>query len=273
MVMIRRNKIVICIIACILIFFGVCVHKGIDSTGKLFYSIVNKYADNQAVDDYFLKRYPIEDKFWLHRTNTPEKLVTKGLRYNGVELDITYYDKENNFDNSHDEAKKIDFPLSKMFDILGHNKQKIWLDYKNLTKDNSQKSLERLEELLNYYGVDKKRCIVESRNYQDLKLFHDHGFYTSFYAPVDKKYLKNPNEQVKYKEKIMEAVETGNVDAVSFPIEYYSLVKDINTDKDMLLWDTGSKWWAFFVDPSRNAIRQNENVKVILVKDYAEVEH
>lgn len=252
---------------------AVCIYKDIDSPQKLCYKALNKVAEYPALEEILLTRYPTEGKFWLHRTDTTNKLITKGKRYKGVELDIVFYEKENDFDNSHDKAEHIEYPLANMMKILGGNDQKIWLDYKNLTEDNAKKSLERLEELLTLYGVDKRRCIVESPNYRALKHFHDKGFYTSFYAPVDKKYLTIYDEQIKYQSILNDAISTGNVDAISFPWEYYNLVKQNECGKDMLLWDQNSKWWMFYIDPARDAIRRDERVKVILVKDHAEIEH
>ena len=272
---IERKKILIgmtVIFLCLGGVVGLCMKKNIDSIDKFLYKVTNKLSDLELLDRYYADKYPIEDKFWLHRTDTIEKLTTKGMKYKGVELDIVYYEEKDAFDNSHDRVADIKYPLENMLEILGHNQQNIWLDFKNLTTENASAALNRLEEILALYSVDKGRCIVESNNYRDLKLFHDKGFYTSFYVPVDDKYLKNSAERENFKAVLRQVVATGNVDAVSFPVGYYELIKEADIAKDLLLWDTSSKWWGFFLEPVRNVIRQDDAVKVILVKDYAKFE-
>lgn len=212
----------------------------------------------------YRNKYPSDDRFWLHRTNDVAKLETKGKRYKGVELDIVYYPQFNDFDNNHDPADSIESPIENMLEILGDTHQKIWFDYKNLTAGNAVASRDKMEQLLNDYGIDRSRCIVESHNYQELRHFHDHGFYTSFYVPVAESLEKVDVE--KFDEEVRKAVASGNVDAVSFPIEYYGLIKKMNLDVDFLLWDLHKKWWADYIDSWRSSIRKDDKVKVILVR-------
>lgn len=266
--------IIISLIGVVILFVGVCSYKGIslrgiNSVDELIYRVVNRFAHRSEVENFLLWIYPIEDKFWLHRTNTTYKLMTKGAKYKGVELDIVYHPEINEFDNSHDKADIIEYPLEDMLKILGNTNHKIWLDYKNLEIDNAMKSRDRLEELLAIYGIDKKRCIVESSNYQELKIFHEHGFYTSYYAPLG----LAEHDPLSFQENIKLVAAVGDIDAVSFSWEYYELIKNTGIDKDLLLWDSGSKWWVFFLEAKRNKIRQDDAVKVILVEDYSKMEH
>lgn len=190
-------------------------------------------------------------------------------------MDITYYSDEDDFDNSHDLADGIEWPLDNMFAILGESEQKIWLDYKNLSVENAEKSRKKLESLLAAHGIVKDRCIVESSNYEQLKEFHDHGFYTSFYVPTTyaRKKAEIPVSEEKFKEILRTVAASGNIDAVSFPYEFYERIKETGINTDMLCWDNNSKWWEFYTEPRRNTIFNDDMVKVILIKDKSTEEH
>lgn len=271
----KKYLIIVIFLVGLLALVNNAANKGINSVDSLYWFLMNRYSDNEIVYKYLSEKYPVCEKFWLHRTNTPAKLMTKGVRYAGVELDVTYYSGVNDFDNSHDMANSIEWPLDKMFEILGDTQQKIWLDYKNLTFENAVASRKRLEELLLVHGIAKNRCIVESHNYQQLKEFHDHGFYTSFYVPTSYAHGKAeiPGSEERFKEILTTAAATGNIDAVSFPYEFYEEVKKTGINKEMLCWDNNSKWYMFYAEPKRNAIMRDDRVKVILVKDISTAEH
>ena len=69
-----------------------------------------------------------------------------------------------------------------------------------------------------------------------------------------------------------QAVQSGNVNAVSFPITYYDLVNKIDIDVDYLTWHTGGeRWIEFYLLSDLIKIRRDERVKVILVHDKSSV--
>ena len=188
----------------------------------------------------------IDEKFWLHRTDNLVRLNTTGTKYAGVELDLVYFENENNFDVSHDKQSTLEYPIDNFMNAIKNN-QHIWLDYKNLTAENAEVSLKRLNHVLKEYDIDKERCIVESHNFRALKIFHDAGYYTSYYVPVDnKKFLNNKQGEELFIQQVRQAVQSGNVNAVSFPITYYDLVNKIDIDVDYLTWHTGGERWIEF---------------------------
>lgn len=58
---------------------------------------------------------------------------------------------------------------------------KFWIDFKNLNKNNAQKSLQTLLYIYKEAGFDIKNLIIESSNYNLLGIFKNYGFYTSYY--------------------------------------------------------------------------------------------
>lgn len=229
------------------------------------------YISRMHGDQLIQKFYPISEKFWLHRSNSIEKLEELSSKYEGVELDIVFFAVENNFDVSHDSNGRIDYPLDSFLHVLANTDNRVWLDFKNLNMNNSVQSLYLLSKMLERNNINKDRVIVESRDYNALKLFKEQGFYTSFYCPVDDKYLNTKEGRGLFVELVSKAIDSGSVDAVSFPVEYYSLVKSINHNTDLLTWNHSAKWFNFYFDPKLLAIFNDQHVKVILVKDSAKI--
>lgn len=222
----------------------------------------------QYLDPVMEKFFPISEKFWLHRANAIKKLETAGRKYSGVEIDVNYYSDKDDFDASHDLQNSIKYPFSENLAFLGKNNQKIWIDYKNLNSENAVASLKKLEGLLSAAGVAKERCIIENKNFKDLKIFKESGFYTSYYVPVDERYLKTESGAEEFIAALREAEASGNVNAVSFPDIYYELVKRSGVKTDFLAWNSGSnKWYEYYIMGDLNAVYKDERVKVILVTE------
>lgn len=213
-------------------------------------------------------------KLWAHRCNSVEKLEEQLPTFAGVELDITYAPSQRRFYTSHDPQSGVEYPLENFFAVLAGKDTKIWLDYKNLTPENAEPSRAELNRLLTKYGIKKSRAIVESGSYRELKAFRDDGFYTSYYCPVtyDKKererFFKSESERRAFKEAVLTAANSGFVDAVSFPVEYYDIVKESGVAIDLLTWDVGAKYKNYVYDKGdreRQKRLNDEQLKVILI--------
>ncbi|MBP2631054.1 MAG: opgE [Firmicutes bacterium] len=228
---------------------------------------ISRLHGDQLIQNF----YPISSKFWLHRSDSLEKTAEFSDKYNGIELDIIFFNKESDFDVSHDSNGRIDYPLESFLQFLTGTENKIWLDFKNLNINNAVQSSNLLEEMLSRNHIDKNRVIVESHDYNALGYFKNKGFYTSFYCPVDDKYLNTEEGKTLFTSLVLKAVDSGNVNAVSFPVGYYSLVKSTNIKVDFLTWNENEKWFKFYFNPELQKVLNDQQVKVILVKDSAKV--
>lgn len=208
-----------------------------------------------------------DSKVWAHRVDSIGKLREQVGTFEGVEFDLTYFDDESEFDVSHDKQERLEYPLEDFFAEIDGSDIKLWLDYKNLTSKNSEASRARLNELLTKYHIAKQNVIVESHNVQELGAFHRDGFYTSYYVPVNKKYLETEAGKDEFAHAVRTAIATGNVNAVSFPVEYYDMVSSITQDEDVdkLMWDMGARWWNYNRQNERKIRLADERTKVVLV--------
>lgn len=220
-------------------------------------------------------------KLWAHRCDSLEKFQLMSNKYRGLEIDATFYADEprgSKFDVSHDKKSQVDYPLENFMPSIAECDNIIWFDFKNLTNENAAAALEELDGLLAQYGIDRGRFIVESHDYEDLKIFREHGYYTAYDVPThesaygdeivrDKNFVFQSQGRVEYFCRLVrEAVDSGNVDAVSFPLTYYRLVKYADVPAEMLTWDThGEKWWDFYAREELRAILSDDKVVGILV--------
>lgn len=230
-----------------------------------------RFAVYHVRDDVIMAQFfPITPKFWAHRCNDTRKAEEMMTKYKGVELDIIFCPTGDggSFEVSHDSQPALEHPLDSFFALLASSQRtNCWLDFKNLNKETVKPALHEIERLVTKYQIDKKHLIVESSNYALLGAFRRQGYYTSYYCPVnDKRYLDTNAHNAEYTRLVNNAVKSGNVDAVSFPISYYSLVKGANVSVDYLTWYVGYHGWIdFYFDQKLKSVLQDQQVKVILV--------
>ena len=226
---------------------------------------------NEQLNRFYLMLYEPSQKFWAHRCDSVEKVELMSKKYSGVEIDAVFYDAApvgKKFDISHDEQSSINYPLEDfMTTISEHQDTKIWFDFKNLNQENAEASLTELEYLLAKYGIEKKRFIIESHDYKDLGLYHKYGFYTSFYVSVNDEVIFNGGES-EFIDEVRKAVNSHNVDAISFPLNYYKLLKNADISVDFLTWQIhDEKWWQFYRKSDLKKLVEDEQIKVILVSN------
>ena len=211
------------------------------------------------------------DKFWLHRVNSVDRQFEFINKYNGIELDVIYYEKEKAFENSHNKTDLMKYNLEKQFEAYKKiNKRKgIWLDFKNLTKENKNEAKAVLDQLLLKYEINKNLVWLESSNWQSLKLFHDDGYKTSYYFPYYELDKMNKNEIKTVRDLTQEIAKSGNVDAISFDGKYYDFINKISIPDRIvyLCWFGGRTWSEVMLLNDLKNIRTDNKVQVILVKD------
>ncbi len=196
-------------------------------------------------------------KIYLHRTDEPKKMVDFKNIYQNFEIDVHFIDGY--FDVGHDGKKySIGLNLKDMLQIAknqnggGYNADyaRIWLDFKNLTKENEKSSLKELDKICDEIKFDKSNLIIESSNYQSLKSFKQNGYYTSYYVPY---YSKDDlsNNKDKIINEINQIIQSGNISALSFAYYLYDFIKEAkfkidkngkNIDIDLLTWNEGDDY-------------------------------
>lgn len=199
--------------------------------------------------------YPFDtpDKIWLHRTDDTQKLKDFLSTFANFEIDVHFLRDERGwyFDVGHDGAKdSIHLTLESMLEILRVRdshlgiQSRIWLDFKNLDSTNATNALHTLQNLAKTYGYPPANFIIESPNYEQLGIFKQAGFFTSYYVSYYSK-TDLDSKALQIREHIQHIIESDHINAISFPYYLYEFIKAQKFLKDgedlpLLTWNEGS---------------------------------
>lgn len=203
------------------------------------------------------------DKIWAHRVNSKEKLNSALNFYSGVELDLVYNSEKNIFDVNHPPAKSINLTFEEYLSEINKDKSSgIWLDIKNLNKDNSRLIFNRLTEVFDTFNYNIENVLVETRYPEALPLFTENGFITSYYLPSglrNKKLINLTSEIQRINEILIKQPNIG----ISSNYKDYQILQEYFPNKDKYLWMTSSITERWFQET--RSILKDKKVKVVLV--------
>lgn len=210
-------------------------------------------------------QYP--DKIWLHRCNSMEKLYEKNALYPNIEVDVVFRDNHR-FDITHDADTTFNLSLDSYFYYMKSKKGKMWLDIKNLDSANKTDMLFKLDRLVRHFQITKDRLIIESPSWEDLQVFTQNGYYTSFYVPYEDPCEMEEEEIDDCIKKLQEITDTKAVSALSFPGDWYTTVKEkLDRPIDLLTWEHRSSQLQLLLSSTGQIMLSDPQLKVILVKD------
>lgn len=207
------------------------------------------------------------NKIWLHRCNSLEKLYEKAAKYPNIEVDIVI---RNNhiFDVTHDIDTTFNLKIASYFDYMQEKDGRMWMDIKNLTSENKLSVLSRLNMLINHFEIEKERLIIESSNWEALAAFTENEFYTSYYVPFDEPDELDDEEIDSCINELQKIADSRAVRALSFPEDWYDEIKDkLDRPIDLLTWRHRDSQLEVLLTPSGRRMLNDPQLKVILVKD------
>lgn len=125
---------------------------------------------------------------WAHRVNTLERFdAAIKAEVRGIEVDVFFDSTSNKFYVCHDfPCPKNSLTLKNILESLPL-KTYIWIDFKNLTLSNAQKSLNHLASILQASDKEFSQVIVESRNAFALSSFRDKKLLTALWPDLSTK--------------------------------------------------------------------------------------
>lgn len=207
------------------------------------------------------------EKIWLHRCNSIQRLAAFHNKYFGVEIDIIYHQNTKEFETSHDPEDLESHNLEQIFKYYAHNNltDKIWLDFKNLSVENSTESEEAMSKLIEQYRINKQDVIIESRDWTALGHYRERGYQTSYYFP----YYEEEKLNEALRNDVEKILQSGNVDYISFYHKYYDFIKEINIPNKikMLTWANDNYWYEIVYLDKFHDIMNDKDVVVILSKE------
>jgi len=216
------------------------------------------------------KNQIFSEKIWLHCVNSIERAKLMAEKYKGFEIDIIWDTDRNQFYVSHDPDPEIYFPLCQMFDSIKNIQEHyFWLDFKNHNDENSVLALDYLLQLAGKHKINHKNIIIESMNPYLLSDYTTAGFTTGFNLPIwdFNPYVASDKEIAEYAKQIDTMLSKCNVNYLSSDYLMYRFIKKYFPDSQMLLWHLKENRYTTCV---RKVICGDDNVKVVLIKEYSE---
>ncbi len=208
------------------------------------------------------------DKIWLHRVNSVEKMKKYQYSYTGLEIDVHYDFFRKFFYVSHDEDASVNLSIEHLFQSLQSTSDHyFWIDYKNLNNENREESLNLLMNIAKKYEIPHSHIVVESSETECLSVFSENGFQTSYYLPRCNPYTASKESMLKLAKEIDGRLQKSKVNYVSAYYYEYAFIKFYFPETNMLLWYTrDNPLKAFFV---KNKLEKDDKVKVILLSEYS----
>jgi hypothetical protein len=205
-----------------------------------------------------------KNKHWIKAVDNIDIMKKLPVNTAGIECDV-YFDKQkDHFQVYHDSSAPSTLNLDSLLETYASQKltANLWLDFKNLSEENSSAALHEVGRLKNKYKLSNQ-IIVESGFPQFLKSFCDSGYYTSYYVPFFNPYVEKENEIVQFTNTVRNNLLKYPTSAVSGYYFQYPILKKFFPNYPILTWaDNASiSVVSFFF---KRQLENDENIKVIL---------
>lgn len=208
-----------------------------------------------------------QEKLWLHRTNSLEKMEEKEARFPNYEIDLIYRESTGTFDVTHDPDTTFHLSLDAYLHSVKMDSDSVWLDIKNLNERNAKAARQRLELLCQKYEIPRRHFIVETRNLNALEHFTKAGFYTSYYVDFPKPSELDDEAIDTCITHLQQVADSHKVCALSFAGWWYADIREkLNRDIDLLTWKHRTTEFGMLFFPHNRRMLNDKQLKVILVK-------
>lgn len=184
---------------------------------------------------YKLEYAGYQSKVWAHRVNSLEKLNYTQNFYQGIELDLVFDSISYTFDVNHPPAESANLNLDTYFSKISDKNLKLWLDFKNLSEHNAEKSAEILDQLTKKHSLKNENILVESTVMHNLQTFKNKGFKTSFYLPPLLR-LTDENKLVPIVDSINHLLKKYPTSGISCNVNAYEVVNKYFKENKKYLW-------------------------------------
>lgn len=182
-------------------------------------------------------------KEWVQAINTKERLYKLSPATTGMECDVYFDMQKRIFDVHHDPENSTGLGLETLLQLYADKKlsASVWLDFKNLDKDNQQQALAELIRLRHKFGLANK-LLVESSQAALLSVYSDSGFYTSYYIPVFNPYLISNDDVKHWADSLSEIIRYSKVDALSGYYFQYPFLHRYFPNFPVLTWAANDRY-------------------------------
>ncbi len=212
--------------------------------------IISYFIYEQNKNIVHIKTHNLDGRLVPHKENRKTKMesvLNDGLR--SVELDMLFYPQNGGyFEIGHDKKHARGFTFETyMKEMYPYKMKKIWMDVKNVTKENIGDIRKRLDYLDEKYAI-KNIVLFESKiTDAHYKLLSDAGYHTSYYLPgyTEEEFKEHATE-------LSKQIEAQHVKAISFPSAKYPFIKEYL--EPLISKDIVYHTWHTFKAKKRDAV-------------------
>lgn len=210
-------------------------------------------------------KYP-DSKFWAHGVNTVKLINEKAPLFKGLEVDLNYSEWQDKIFMGHELWDTIrGFTFDMWLDSMPHPIDKcLWLDFKNLSRDNAPRVAHLLLESCRRYGIEE-RVMVEHTDMYALRTVKDSGLHVILW--VDNPYFSGASDK-DWKKRLESQIDYLHPDALSSDYHNFPRLPDAFPKQNIHIWDTPREYNDTNAAHSR-MIANHPAVKVVLI-DYPE---
>jgi heptose-I-phosphate ethanolaminephosphotransferase len=214
-----------------------------------------------------------------HRVNSLGKLTDVWFDgYRAFEIDLIYgYDGKDTFVVGHNDGAMGDMSFEEFIATVAYSEvDKIWLDIKNITQENSNRVLARLNYLDRRFSLKKKLIVESDTKHDSFVEFKKSGWHSSYYLPTKKILGYMKESKIQKLEGLANSLAAQSIrqelSAISFDYRLYPFVKGyleplLVEDIKYHMWDLTTKLYShdFHEKLNSNIYYSDDRVETVLV--------
>lgn len=205
-----------------------------------------------------------KNKHWIKAVDNIALMHKLPPNTAGIECDVYFDIQKDHFEVYHDSTAPSTLNLDSLLAVYQSQKlsANIWLDFKNLSFENSMPALQEVTRLKNKYKLFNQ-VIVESHTPRFLKPFCDSGYFTSYYVPFFNPYQATENEIIQFADSVRNNLVKYPVSALSGYYFQYPVLKKYFPNYPILTWaDNTSVSIVSYL--FKRQLENDESIKVVL---------
>ncbi len=256
----NKYTVSVLILLCLLLA-DILLHKGMSRV-----IIPSGFTDKVCPVNLPLCSKPLvpKDKHWIKAVDNISMMQKLPVNAAGIECDVYFDNLKNHFEVYHDSSAPSTLNLDTLLSVYNLKKLQanVWLDFKNLSAENSMNSLLEITRLKNKYNLFNQ-LIIESNSPQFLQVFCDSGYFTSYYVPFFNPYQATEKEIIQFAGIVRNNLEKFPTAALSGYYFQYPVLKTYFPNYPILTWaDDASVSIVSYL--FKRQLENDENIKVVL---------
>ena len=256
----NKYTVSVLILLCLLLA-DIILHKGMSRV-----ILPSSFTDKVSPVNLPICNRPLiqKEKNWIKAVDNIDLMKKLPANTAGIECDVYFNLVKDHFEVYHDSTALSSLNLDSLLTVYSKKKfsANIWLDFKNLSRENVIPSLREITRLKNKYNLSNQ-LIIESSNGQHLKVFCDSGYFTSYYVPFFNPYQATENEVIQFTDSVHKSIENYPASALSGYYFQYPVLKKFFPNYPILTWvDNASVSVVSYI--FKRQLENDESIKVIL---------